>query len=50
MHRLCIIHILQVAKVHHGIKIHHIGDIKGISRDKVTYLSCLANVYLNSQF
>ena len=31
--------ILQVAKVHHGTKIHHIGDIKGISRDKVT-VSC----------
>lgn len=29
---------MQVAKVHHGIKIHHIGDIKGISRDKVEEL------------
>lgn len=44
MHFLCIILILQVAKVHHGIKIHHIGDIKGISRDKVMCLCCLASV------
>ncbi|KAJ7381239.1 hypothetical protein OS493_001355 [Desmophyllum pertusum] len=29
---------MQVAKVHHGTKIHHIGDIKEISRDKVEEL------------
>ena len=44
MHSFCIVHVLQVAKVHHGIKIHHIGDIKGISRDKVTRLCCLESV------
>jgi len=44
LERLCIqflyhTSILQVAKVHHGTKIHHVGDIKGISRDKVP-VSC----------
>ena len=48
LYSLCMIDILQVAKVHHGTKIHHIGDIKGISRDKVICLCCLAYVFISA--